>query len=244
MTVTPAGETGYTYPTPPNTATSALEVPGGASRIASVWYSATSFTVDVDVTNGQSYNLELYVLDYNGGNGRSEKVQLSNAGTGTVLNTESVSAFSGGDYLDYTISGNVLITITRTAGANAVLNGLFFDSVATGGVVEPPGKGDGGTTNIPAVDVVSELSTANTASDSGNAIGGVPSAMPRTAMASSAGAAIGPVEAAVDLVLEAVPDDPDATSLIVDTPTHDLALEQILESVSAPRLSRGWGLDA
>ena len=127
MTVTPAGETSYTYTTPPNTTTPALEVPGGASRIASVWYSATSFTVDVDVTNGQSYNLELYVLDYNGSNCRSEQVQLSNAGTGTVLNTESVSAFSGGDYLDYTISGNVLITITRTAGANAVLNGLFFD---------------------------------------------------------------------------------------------------------------------
>ena len=27
-------------------------------------YSATSFTVDVDVTNGQSYNIELYLLDY------------------------------------------------------------------------------------------------------------------------------------------------------------------------------------
>ena len=42
----------------------ALEVPpSGTTRIAACWYSATSFTVDVNVASG-SYNLELYVLDY------------------------------------------------------------------------------------------------------------------------------------------------------------------------------------
>ena len=131
VTVTPTGATLYTWANP-STATSALEVPGGASRIAATWYASTSFTVDVDVTNGQSYNLELYVLDYNGGNARSEKIQLSDAGTGTVLSTETVSNFSNGAYLNWTISGNVLITITKTAGANAVLSGLFFDPPAAG----------------------------------------------------------------------------------------------------------------
>ena len=92
----------------------------------------SSFTVDVDVTNGQSYNLELYVLDYNGGNARSEQIQLSNAGTGAVLSTETVSNFTDGAYLNWTISGNVLITITKTAGNNAVLSGLFLDPVTDG----------------------------------------------------------------------------------------------------------------
>ncbi len=130
VTITPTGATAYTWANP-STATPALEVPGGASRIAATWYASTSFTVDVDVTNGQSYNLELYVLDYNGGNARSEQIQLSNAGTGAVLSTETVSDFTNGAYLNWTISGNVLITITKTAGANAVLSGLFFDPATT-----------------------------------------------------------------------------------------------------------------
>ncbi len=43
------------------------------------------------------------------------------------MGTESVSNFSGGAYLNWTISGNVLITITNTGPANAVLSGLFLD---------------------------------------------------------------------------------------------------------------------
>ena len=39
-----------------------------------------------------------------------------------------MSNFASGEYLVWTISGNVLITITRTAGVNAVLSGLFFDA--------------------------------------------------------------------------------------------------------------------
>ncbi len=133
-TITPAGQALYTWtPAPPLSATQALEVPpSGTSRIASVWYSATSFTVDVNVAIGQSYNLELYFLDYDA-KGRAETVTLSNANTSAVLNTESVSNFTNGEYLTWTISGNVLITITRTAGANAVLNGLFFDPASVQG---------------------------------------------------------------------------------------------------------------
>ena len=127
-TVAPAGQTLYTYtPAPALSATQALQVPPtGASRIASVWDSATSFTVDVDVASGQSYNLELYFLDYDA-KGRAETVTLSDANTSAMLNTESVSNFANGEYLTWTITGNVLITFTRTAGNNAVLSGLFFD---------------------------------------------------------------------------------------------------------------------
>jgi len=39
-----------------------------------------------------------------------------------------VSGFNGGVYMNYTISGNVLITFTHlSGGANAVLSGLFLD---------------------------------------------------------------------------------------------------------------------
>ena len=129
-TITPSGQSLYTWtPAPASSATQALEVPPtGASRIAAVWYSATSFTVDVNVATGHSYDLELYFLDYDA-KGRAETVTLSDANTSVVLNTQTVSNFANGEYLSWTISGNVLITFTRTAGANAVVNGLFFDPV-------------------------------------------------------------------------------------------------------------------
>ena len=104
----------------------ALQDAGGTGRIAAAWYSTTSFTVDVDITDGNTHNLELYFVDWDN-TGRSETVKISNPSNGTVLNTQTVSSFHSGVYLDYAVSGNILITITKTAGSNAVLNGLFFD---------------------------------------------------------------------------------------------------------------------
>ncbi len=128
-TVTPKGQSTYTWTTT-STDPRALQVPGSTSRVAAVWYSATSFTVDVNLADGQTHDLELYFLDWDS-KGRSEQVQLSDAGTGKVLATETISSFTNGVYLDWKVSGDVLITITRTAGANAVLNGLFLDSTTT-----------------------------------------------------------------------------------------------------------------
>ncbi len=138
-TITPAGQSLYTWtPAPALSATQALEVPpSGTSRIASVWYSATSFTVDVNVAAGNSYNLELYFLDYDA-RGRAETVTLSDANTHAMLNSQSVSNFTNGEYLTWTISGNVLITFTRTGGVNAVLNGLFFDAAGSPPPPPPP----------------------------------------------------------------------------------------------------------
>ena len=87
--------------------------PPGNNRVAAAWYASSSFTVNVDVTDGNSHNLELYALDFDD-HSRSETVQLSDAITGAVLDTETLSSYSGGDYLIWTISGNVLITFTNT----------------------------------------------------------------------------------------------------------------------------------
>ena len=126
VTITPAGAIPYTW-SGSTTAAQALEIPpAGTNRIAACWYSGASFTVDVDIASGTTYDLELYLLDYDK-NGRSEQIQFSNAATGAVLSTETVSNFSSGTYMNWTVSGNVLITITKLSGSNAVLSGLFFD---------------------------------------------------------------------------------------------------------------------
>ena len=128
-TVTPSGQATYTY-----TATSAdpraLQVPGSSNRLAAVWYSSTSFTVDVNLADGQAHDLELYFDDWDN-QGRGEQVQISDAGTGKVLDTETISSFGSGVYLDWKVSGNLVITITRQAGPNAVLNGVFLDSTSS-----------------------------------------------------------------------------------------------------------------
>ena len=82
--------------------------------------------MDVDLTDGQTHDLELYFLDWDE-QGRVEQVQISNANNGQVLNTQMVSSFQSGVYEDYVVSGNVVITITKVAGTSNVLSGLFLD---------------------------------------------------------------------------------------------------------------------
>lgn len=46
--------------------------------------------------------------------------------TGAVLDTRSASAFAGGVYYVWSVSGSVTVTLTSTAGSHAVLSGIFF----------------------------------------------------------------------------------------------------------------------
>ena len=161
-TITPSGQSTWTWTTT-STDPRALQVPGSSSRVAAVWYSATSFSVDVNLGDGQTHDLELYFLDWDN-KGRSEQVQLSDTATGTVLITQSISSFQNGVYLDYTVAGNITITITRTGGANAVLSGLFLDpSSASGASAALLGRGVGsqgrgiGAEDPPVIDAIGTL---------------------------------------------------------------------------------------
>jgi hypothetical protein len=49
-----------------------------------------------------------------------------------------VSGFVGGSYLVWQVSGNIRIQVTRTAGNNAIVNGVFFDAPGGGGTTPPP----------------------------------------------------------------------------------------------------------
>ena len=95
------------------------------------------------------HDLELYFLDWDN-KGRGEQVQISDAGTGTVLDTETISSFTSGVYLDWEVSGNLVITITRQAGANAVLNGVFLDAAQVGGAASQLGAGSSVNTGSPS----------------------------------------------------------------------------------------------
>ena len=130
-TVTPAGQSTYVWTTT-SSDTRALATPGSNNRVAAVWDSAKSFSIAVNLNDGQAHDIALYALDWDN-KGRAEQVQISSASTGTVLDTETLSSFNGGKYLQWNVTGNVIITVTRQAGANAVVNGLFFDSAVAAG---------------------------------------------------------------------------------------------------------------
>ena len=96
-----------------------------ANRVASTLYSATQFTLDLNVTDGNAHRIALYLLDWDS-SGRAENVSVLNPANGQTLATQSVSSFSGGTYLILDVTGHVQIQFTATAGPGAVFSGLFF----------------------------------------------------------------------------------------------------------------------
>src|SRR5579863_4817054 len=132
-TVTPTGQTEYTWGTNLSVP-SALQEPGVQppnNRVAAQWYSNTSFTLDINLTDGQTHQVALYCLDYGDNNGRAQTVTVVNPQNGSVLDSRPENSFTGGQYLIWNLSGHVQIQVIRLAAYNATISGLFFD---------PPGK--------------------------------------------------------------------------------------------------------
>src|SRR5262249_38061385 len=100
-------------------------------RIAAAWNASTTFTIDVNLTDGAPHRLGLYLLDWYPG-GRSERLDVVDAATGAVLDSRSVSNFTAGQYLGWSGGGHGRIRVTHTAvgGGSAVVSGLFFDPPA------------------------------------------------------------------------------------------------------------------
>jgi hypothetical protein len=136
-TVTPIGQTEYTWGTN-------LSVPNGLqepgvqppnNRIAAQWYSNTIFTLDINLTDGQTHQVALYCLDYGDTNGRSQTVAVTNPQTGAVLDSRTENTFTSGQYLVWNVSGHVQIQLLRLAAYNATVSGIFFDPVSRPTVV-------------------------------------------------------------------------------------------------------------
>lgn len=112
------------------TGAQALQIsPGSDTQVAAVDYSNSgSFSVDLDVTDGNTHEVSLYLLDPDD-QGRSETVQVVDPATNAVLSSTSVSSFVEGEYLTYDVSGDVQVRFLNDSGSlNCVLSGVFFDS--------------------------------------------------------------------------------------------------------------------
>src|SRR5262249_24460155 len=120
-TVTPTGQASYTWAAS-TTDVRALQKASGTDRMASPWYGSTC-TIDVNLTDGATHQVSLYVVDWDGAN-RSERFDLRDGDTNALLDTRTASGFSGGQYFAWTLHGHVKIQVTQTAGGGgAVVSG-------------------------------------------------------------------------------------------------------------------------
>lgn len=122
--VTAAGKSDWTWQSS-TTDVDALQKAVVVDRVAGCWYSASPFTIDIRITDGQPHRISLYCLDSDF-SGRSETVQVSDGDSGAILNSQIVSGFGHGIYVTWDVGGHVKLTVTGNSGPNAVLSGIFF----------------------------------------------------------------------------------------------------------------------
>jgi subtilase family serine protease len=99
---------------------------GSSTRIATCYYATTNFEINVNLTDGNTHRIALYLLDWDT-TARAETISIIDAKTKAALDTESFSGFHNGVYAAWNIKGNVTIQITKTGGPNAVVSGVFID---------------------------------------------------------------------------------------------------------------------
>ncbi len=101
----------------------ALESPDTSTREAATYYDPNEIKLKLSFNEAYSGNLHLYAVDWDS-QGRREIITVN--GQSAALSSD----FTSGAWVSFPISvpaaGTVSITVTRTAGSNAVLSGVFL----------------------------------------------------------------------------------------------------------------------
>jgi hypothetical protein len=129
-----------------------------SGRQATCFYNNPGFSININITDGNTHQLAAYGVDWDS-SARGATLTISDTATGTKLDSRSLSGYHNGIYLVWNVSGNVTLTFTDTAGANAVLSGLFFDT--NGGPPPPPPAHYVVVGTIPPAGTGSPITSAN-----------------------------------------------------------------------------------
>ena len=123
---TPLSNSNYTWAAS-TTDTRGLQKGVASDRIASCWYSNSTFSVDLAFSDTATHQIALYLLDWDTwGGGRTQRIDILDT-NGNVLDSRNVSGFVNGQYLVWNVSGHVVARFTNTnPNGNAVLSGIFF----------------------------------------------------------------------------------------------------------------------
>jgi len=125
-----SGQQSYTWQLPSADSRALQTAPGASTRLAACDYAASAFTLDVNLTDGASHTVALYMVNFDFQN-RAQTVQVTDATSGAILDTRSVSNFTGGQWLVWTITGHVKITLSDAGGLNPIASGIFFGTPTT-----------------------------------------------------------------------------------------------------------------
>jgi hypothetical protein len=93
-------------------------------RIAATWYSGDTFTIDVNLTGGAVHQFAVYAVDWDGLN-RTERIDVVDAATGSVLDSRNLAGFSGGQYVVWNLRGHVQLRVVNVNSLNAVVSGMW-----------------------------------------------------------------------------------------------------------------------
>jgi hypothetical protein len=152
VVATPSGYSSYVWAASTTDPRGLQKAASTTDREAACWYSSGSFTLDLAFQDSVTHQVAIYLVDWDNWYGRAERIDILDA-KNTVLDTRSVSGFTGGLYLVWNLSGHVIIRVTNTnPSSNAVLSGVFFGG---GGTAAPPPSSGGtaGTATLVNVDV-------------------------------------------------------------------------------------------
>ncbi len=105
---------------------------GNADRITGQWgTNDKSYDLDCNLTDGATHQVALYGLDWDV-NGRSEDIQVLDAATGAVLDTQDLNTYVNGKYLVWNVQGHIIFRVSVTSPwTNPALSGIFFDPITT-----------------------------------------------------------------------------------------------------------------
>lgn len=103
---------------------------GEQDRIAGQWgTNEPSYDIECKFTDGQAHQVALYGLDWDK-NGRSQDIQVLDAESKAVLDTQDLNAYVNGKYLVWNIQGHVIFRVTNTSRwTNPALSAIFFDPI-------------------------------------------------------------------------------------------------------------------
>ncbi len=137
VTVTPASQLNTIWTTSTSDVRALQKALSLTDRLAATWYTFSSFTIDLNFNDAAQHQVAVYNLDWDF-NGRTQTVSILDGTTNAVLDSQSVSSFQNGKYLVWKLTGHVIIRVTNTGPANAVISGLFFDPAGASSTVAAP----------------------------------------------------------------------------------------------------------
>ncbi len=124
--VTPSGTSLWVWGNSTTDPRAVVRPENPSDRIAACWFSTSTFTLDVNITDGHPYQVALYVLDWDTVNPRYETVSVVDPSSGAALDTRQLRVFGIGEYVVWQVRGHVTIRVTNNGSINAAASGLFF----------------------------------------------------------------------------------------------------------------------